>query len=116
MKICKNFWNYSISRDDFFKQLGRSKFVLCPVGNANDTFRFYDTIYSGAIPIVVKQYYHDLPIFEGVPILYLNNYEEFKNLTEDFLNKKYDELIPYKKKYYPNFDFSNFISNIKKLL
>ena len=52
------FLNYSISRDNFFKQLNTSKFTICPKGNAYDTFRFYDCLYCDSIPIVVKLPFH----------------------------------------------------------
>lgn len=107
------FLKYDISRNMFFQKLGQSKFVICPRGNALDTFRFFDTIYSGAIPIVIKENFHNSFFFKNIPILYLNNVDEFDNLTEDFLNKKYDELIGKKKDYYENLDFKLFINNIK---
>jgi len=112
----QTFLNYSISRDEFFSQLGKSKFVICPRGNAIDTFRFYDTLYSGAIPIVVREHFHKLHFFENKPILYLENVNEFKNLTEEFLNKKYDELIKYKENNYLSLDFNIFINNLKQQL
>jgi hypothetical protein len=112
----KTFLNYSISRNDFFNRLGNSKFVICPRGRGVDTFRFYDTIYSGAIPIVIKENYHTSPFFEGVPILFLNNEDEFNTLTKEFLEMKYKELLTYKKTYYKGMDFSFFINELNKLL
>jgi hypothetical protein len=106
------FKQYDLSRDDFFERLGNSKFVVCPRGNALDTFRFYDTIYSGAIPIVVKEQYHSLPFFKGVPILYLKTVEEFASLTEEFLNAKYTELIRLKKNYYKGMDFNTLLKQL----
>ena len=108
----QSFLSYSISRDEFFKKLSRSKFVICPRGINLDSYRFYDTIYSGAIPIVVKEQFHNLPFFHEVPILYLKNANEYNDLTEEFLNKKYDELIKYKKNYYEKLDFNNFINEL----
>lgn len=54
---------YSISRDEYFKRLSYSKFVICPRGKGLDSFRFYDTIYSGAIPIVIEEPIHNTPFF-----------------------------------------------------
>lgn len=114
------FLNYSISRDTFFERLGTSKYTICPRGNGIDTFRFYDAIYSGSIPIVVKEHFHNLKIFEDIPILFLEKEEDYKDLTKDFLEEKYVELSKKIKSNiennYENFDFSNFINNIKKLL
>jgi len=106
MEHMGKFKQYDLSRDEFFVRLGNSKFVLCPVGNAIDTFRFYDTIYSGAIPIVVKEQYHSLPFFKGVPVLYLNTAEDVASLTEEFLIAKYTELNKLKKVYYEGMDFN----------
>ena len=41
---------------------------------------------------------------------------EFKNLTDDYLNKKYEELIKYKKDYYEGLDSRLFIEKNRKLL
>lgn len=107
--------SYNISREQFFDDLNNSKFVICPRGNAIDTFRFYDTIYAGAIPIVIRTNYHNLPFFENVPILFLENESEFKNLTEEFLHKQYETLIK-NKGFYPKLDFDNFINELYSTL
>jgi hypothetical protein len=109
------FLNYSISRDEFFTKLGRSKFTICPRGNAIDTFRFYDSIYSGSIPIVVKTHFHNLDIFNNVPILFLETIEDYNNLTEIYLEAKYTELSEKRKDFYENFDFNVFINKIKEM-
>tara|TARA_Y100000385_G_C12834561_1_gene526063 strand:- start:153 stop:764 length:612 start_codon:yes stop_codon:yes gene_type:complete len=109
----KTFLRYSISRDEFFERLSRSKFVICPKGFNLDSYRFWDTLYSGAIPIVVKQQFHNLDLFKNLPILFLNDVEEHNLLTEDFLNKKYEELKPRIKHSYEELDFDAFIENMK---
>ena len=55
----EKFLKYSVLRDQFCTNLSNSKFVICPRGNALDTFRFYDTICAGAILIVAKEEFHD---------------------------------------------------------
>ena len=107
------FLNYSIDRDTFFKKLSNSKFVICPRGNALDTFRFYDTIYAGAIPIVVKENFHNEHYFKDIPILFLNNIDEFKLLNNTFLNNKYNLLECQLKTYYNNLDFQKWIEGLK---
>ena len=101
------FLNYTISRDVFFQRLNNSKFVICPRGNGLDTFRFYDSIYSGAIPIVVKCQFHHY--FQDAPILFLENEGEYKNLTEDYLNEMYEKLKYKKSDYYQSLDFNRWI-------
>lgn len=112
-----NTWlNYSITRDAFFENLGNSKFVICVRGYNIDSFRFYDAIYSGAIPIVVKEPFHDANFFKNVPILFLNSINDFNTLTKEFLENEYKTLSKLKKTYYKELDFNNFITNIKKKL
>jgi hypothetical protein len=110
------FLKYSISRDTFFERLGNSKFTICPRGNARDTFRFYDSIYSGSIPIVVREQFHNLKLFDNIPILFLNHELDFEDLTEEFLEKKYIELMPKVKNYYESLDFNEMIKEISKLI
>jgi hypothetical protein len=38
--------------DDYFRMLARSRFVLCPAGDFVWTYRFFESIMCGAIPIV----------------------------------------------------------------
>jgi hypothetical protein len=81
-----------------------------------DSFRFYDSIYSGAIPIVIKEQYHNNYYFKNIPILFLNNINEFNLLTPEFLDEKYRELLPLKKSYRKNLDFEVFMIKLKELL
>lgn len=106
-----NWATYSISREQFFDRLNNSKFVLCPRGAGIDTHRFYETLYCGAIPIVVKEHFHS--IYEDLPILFLDNINEFGLLTEEYLEEMYIKLSLKKKEYYKELDFSNIINNIK---
>jgi hypothetical protein len=117
--LCENmgsFLKYSISRDDFFKRIGNSKFVICPRGNALDTFRLYDTIYGGAIPIVVKEKFHNTYFFENVPILYLNKIENFQLLNRKFLEKQYILLSPRLKNYYHQLNFQTWMNKINNIM
>ena len=94
-----NFLNYSISREEFFDALEGSKFCICPRGNAYDTFRMWDSLYSGTIPIVVREAtYHKL--LEDLPIMFLDSYDDFKNLEAETLESSYCKMLDTK------FDFS----------
>ena len=105
------FLDYSISRRDYFNKVSKSKFTISPRGNGIDTFRLWDSIYLGAIPIVVKEavfheYLYDLPI------LFLDSYDDFINLNEDFLEETYHMML--KKKYnYEKLFFSYWIDMIE---
>jgi len=86
------FLDYSLSREQFFDHLQSAKFCLCPRGKAIDTFRMWDALYCGTIPIVVQEaVFHDQ--LEDLPILFLNSYEEFGSLTAEKLEAVYEEMM-----------------------
>jgi hypothetical protein len=54
-------------RSEFYRTLNRVKYVVCPEGEGHDTHRIYESIYFGAVPIVLKpsvlaHLYKDMPI------------------------------------------------------
>lgn len=102
--------NYYITREDFFKRLNDSKFVLCPRGNGLDTHRFYETLYCGAIPIVIKEHFHEQ--YTNLPILFLDNIEQFETLTKDFLEEQYNKLKVKFRDYYPEIDLKQLLFDI----
>ena len=79
--------NY-MSNDYFYNIISMSKFTLCPRGCGIDTYRMWDAICLGSIPIVEKYSGHEQ--FNDLPILFVTNYEV---ITEDFLNEKYTEFL-----------------------
>lgn len=106
-----NFLDYHIPREHFFKQLSNSKFTICPRGNACDTFRFYDSIYSGCIPIVVSMPYHEH--FKELPVVFLENENEYDSITEEQLSLWYSQLSPKLSNYYPELDLDFWLNIIK---
>lgn len=42
------------SRSEFYDRIWRSKYVVCPEGEGHDTHRIYESIYFGAVPILLK--------------------------------------------------------------
>ena len=92
-----NIYNINTNATKYYKIINKYKFVVSPEGNGIDCHRHYEALLFGAIPIVefnplIKKKYRNLPI------LYTNDYTE---ITEDYLNKKYVEMLD--KKY----DFSS---------
>jgi hypothetical protein len=86
------FLQYSMSREEFFQKLSSAKFSVCPRGNAYDTFRMWDSLYLGTIPIVVKEARYQESLTD-LPILFLDSYEQFATLSLDFLNEKYEQML-----------------------
>lgn len=86
----------------YFQALPHYKFVISPEGNGIDCHRHYEALLAGCIPIMEHN-----PLIEekyaGLPILYTTDYSE---ITEGYLNKRYEEMID------ATYDFSRlFIAN-----
>jgi len=108
--------SWTMSNNDFFLRLQSSKFVICPRGSAPDSFRFYDTLYSGAIPIVIKHSMYDQFDHSELPILFLEHQKDYQKITENFLNEQYNILSKKIQPYYKTLDFNHWIKKIKKEL
>ena len=63
--------------DDYFNQMANSKFVLCPNGDYIWTYRFFEAVICGAIPIVEST----ASIYQGF---------NFFNMNDPFEHYKYD--------------------------
>ena len=81
--------------DAYYENISKYKFVLCPWGNGYDTYRFWESLYLGAVPITKnhKAYKN----FKDMPAIFINNYktlnidslEQKESLVEETLNIKY---------------------------
>ena len=71
----------------FYSDISKSKFAICPRGCGIDTYRLWDCIALGCIPIVEKYDSHEQ--FSDLPILFLNRIEDYADLNEDYLNETY---------------------------
>jgi hypothetical protein len=85
--IYGNFINY-------YETLSKSKFMIAPRGCGLDTYRLWDSIYMGTIPIVIdfenNTGYHQ---FKDLPIIFIKNWQEYNNLTREFLEEKWLEIL-----------------------
>lgn len=87
-----HFGRYSLSRYDFLARLANSEFAVCPRGNAVETFRFWDCLYLGTIPIVVYEgRFHDE--LKDLPVLFLESPEEFATLDKERLLEVREEML-----------------------
>jgi hypothetical protein len=76
----------------FLNEIYSHKFCFAPRGNGIDTHRMWESLYLRTIPIVKKCL--AMEQFYDLPILFIDNWD---SITEDFLNKKYEEIM--QKKY-----------------
>ena len=73
---------------DYLKEMYHHKFVISPESCCVDSHRTWEAMYLGAIPIVQKT--KGMSWFDDLPILQV---EDMCSLTEEFLNKKYEEMM-----------------------
>lgn len=63
-----------LSVAEYFIDLGRSKFVLCPEGTGIDTHRVYESLFCGATPVVLHSSLDSL--YERLPVCIVNNWTD----------------------------------------
>ncbi|MBI5274763.1 MAG: hypothetical protein HY860_06915 [Chlamydiales bacterium] len=72
---------------DYMEEMANHKFVLSPWGDMLDCYRHWEALLVGAIPIVKSSALDGL--CQGLPILIV---DDWSDVTEDFLNAKYQEI------------------------
>ena len=62
----------------YYAALTHSKFVLAPHGQGRDSFRTWEALACGAVPVMVRDEHHgvDAPKYAGLPVLWLNSWHE----------------------------------------
>lgn len=67
----------------------RSLFVACPRGNGIDTHRFWESVYLGAIPIILRE--DKIPAYDIAPHLVIDSWLELNQYTPQELQLLYSE-------------------------
>ena len=75
----------------YYEDLARSKFSICPRGAGIDTYRMWDSISMGCVPIVEK--YEGYQQFEDLPVFYVDHWKDIEDLTPEFLEAKWTEMM-----------------------
>ncbi|KAL7581530.1 hypothetical protein ACA910_022096 [Epithemia clementina (nom. ined.)] len=92
-----------LSRDDYwrktsltvYRQWAEHKYTVAPRGQKTDTFRFWESLYLGSVPIVLRRQPYYLDLLERyfhvhsddeVPILFVDSW---KNITKALLEQKW---------------------------
>jgi len=71
----------------YLLDIAHSKFVLSPRGNGLDCHRTWESLYMGAIPILISSSID--PLFQGLPVVVINDWSE---VTKEFLEAKWEEI------------------------
>lgn len=91
--------------NNYFDNLLKSKFAICPRGCGIDCYRMYDALICKCIPIILKSndFYKNL---SNLPILALDKWEDLNDYDENKLNKLYDKILKEKQNYMEYLSFN----------
>jgi hypothetical protein len=67
-----------------------SRYALCPRGCGYDTHRFYECIYLGCVPIVIRTNTVFDRLYTSFPCLVV---DKWSDVTEEFLDQSYPECF-----------------------
>jgi hypothetical protein len=59
---------------EYYSDLCRSKFVLCPEGTGMDTHRVYESLFCGATPVVLRNTLS--PLYERLPVCIIDKWTD----------------------------------------
>lgn len=76
-------WNIKRNKQEYFIELAKHKYAICPRGNGLDTHRLWECLYLDVIPIVIK---NDYPNTDNLPIIVLNDWEDIDKI-DDYIFK-----------------------------
>ena len=97
--VMKNFNGHNISNTyglkdgyDYYQELHESKFILCPSGMGWDTYRSWEALVMGAIPILERYYRQDgfYKVYDDLPVLWVDHYD---NVTPSLLKDAYPRIL-----------------------
>jgi len=77
-----------VKPSQYLSSIRNHVFVFCPEGNGVDTHRFWETLYLGSYPIVIRTQ-HTSFWEKDFPVCYVNEWED---VTEDFLLQEKERL------------------------
>ena len=88
----KLIWNIKLSKEEYFIELKKHKYAICPRGNGIDTHRIWECLYLDVIPIMLKRDYLGI---DNLPVIYLNSWDELdiNNINIKFKNIKISKII-----------------------
>ena len=76
-----------ISFTAYLREMAACAFTVSPPGHEPDSYRTWESIFVGSIPIVERS--HLDPLYADLPIIVVDDWQE---VTEEFLTGKYQEI------------------------
>lgn len=77
---------------DYLQNLQNAKFTLCPGGLGWDTYRAWESMVMGSIPVLETYYRKDgfYRVFDDLPVLWVDH---FDNVTPALLESSYPKIL-----------------------
>lgn len=75
-----------------YQWINQSNFVLCPEGNGLDTYRFWETLYLGAVPVVKNFKLYSSSEYVSMPIFRVNDFMQMKLSPNELMSFNYKEV------------------------
>jgi hypothetical protein len=84
--------NEKKSKEEYFIELKKHKFAICPRGNGIDTHRLWECFYLDVIPIIIKE---DFINIHNLPIIIFDSWNDFdiNKLYKEFNNIKNSKIF-----------------------
>jgi hypothetical protein len=98
----------SVDYYEYLSSLKKSKFMICPIGNAVDCHRNWECLYMRRVPIMKKNSYLEY-LLKDYPVLFVNDYSE---VTEDLLSSNQHLFDQIQKINLDDLDVKNFYDKI----
>ena len=86
--------SYGASLENYYKELQMSKFVLSPSGLGWDTYRIWEALYLGAIPVVERYGREDgwHRTLDALPVVWVESFQD-PGFNPNFLEKEYEKIV-----------------------
>ena len=78
---------------EYFNEVSKYKFVLCPSGNGVDTHRLWESQILNSLPILLNSNFSSNLKNLRLPALYLDSWDELISFSKTDLDKIYEEKI-----------------------
>ena len=85
--------SYGESLENYYMELRRSKFIACPSGLGWDTYRIWEALYLGTIPVIERYHRQDgwHRTLDNLPIVWVESFQD-SAFNESYLWKEYKKV------------------------
>lgn len=73
-----------LSPKKFAKLMNEHRYVVCPQGNGIDTHRFWEALYRGCVPIILKSKWSLSLSYLNIPMVQLEKWQDFESEIKRF--------------------------------